>query len=361
MGTLYCFEIKKMLRQQVLWIAILLMTAVLIGSGFADMIVGKSANSETSKQFSGRVIDDALLREVQEDADPEDVIVFRNFITFCMGSSEHGVVNAAQVYTARAKANEQQMTQAHLTDAEKEYWQKKESEIKKPFTYYFEEGYAGIYTTVYVANFMLLILTAIAVCGLFSDERINGTDQIIYSSTKKETLFTAKILAGLSIGALLALYLFAVLSGCSFGIYGVSGFHAPLQLRIPGCMLNITVGESYLYLFMLFLIAGVVYAAFSMFLSQVLGNRSAATAIMVMGLFLSMLNIPESMGLLSKIWSYLPGAYIGSWTFTEYRLISIFGQYFNNLQAAPVLWLLASALFVVAAKVAYQRYQVQGK
>ena len=98
-----------------------------------------------------------------------------------------------------------------------------------------------------------------------------------------------------------------------------------------------------------------------MFLSQILGNRSAATAIMVMGLFLSMLNIPENMGLLSKIWSYLPGAYIGSWTFTEYRLMSIFGQYFNNLQAAPVLWLLASALFMVAAKVAYQRYQVQGK
>ena len=73
------------------------------------------------------------------------------------------------------------------------------------------------------------------------------------------------------------------------------------------------------------------------------------------------LGIPENMGLLSKIWSYLPGAYIGSWTFTEYRLISVFGQYFNNLQAAPVLWLLASALFVVAAKVAYQRYQVQGK
>lgn len=199
MGTLYCFEIKKMLRQKVLWIAILLMTAVLIGSGFADIIAGKSASSETCKQFSGRVIDDALLKEVQENADPEDVIVFRNFITFCMGSSEHGIVNAEQVYTARAKANEQQMTQAHLTDAEKEYWQKKESEIKKPFTYYFEEGYAGIYTTVYVANFMLLILTAIAVCGLFSDERINGTDQIIYSSTKKETLFTAKMLAGLSI------------------------------------------------------------------------------------------------------------------------------------------------------------------
>ena len=76
---------------------------------------------------------------------------------------------------------------------------------------------------------------------------------------------------------------------------------------------------------------------FAMFLSQVLNNRSAATAIMVIGLFLSMINVPEAFGLLSKVWSYLPGAYIGSWTFTEYRLIHIFGKFFNNLQMAPFL------------------------
>ena len=125
-------------------------------------------------------------------------------------------------------------------------------------------------------------------------------------------LFTAKVLAGLSIGLLLGLYLFVILSGRSFGMYGFSGFDAPLQLRIPGCILNITVGQSYLYLFLLFLTVGILYGAFSMFLSRILGNRSAATAIMVMGLFLSMLNVPEKLGAISKIWSYLPGAYIGS-------------------------------------------------
>ena len=172
MGTLYYFELKKMLRQKVLWIAVLLMTVVLVGAGLADVIAGKSANSESCKQFSGRMIDDALLQEVQEAEKPEDVIVFRNFITFCMGSSEHGLVDAQQVYAAREEANEKQMTQALLTDAEKEYWHKKEAEIKKPFTYYYEEGYAGIYSTVYVANFMLLLLTAIAVCGIFSDAAV---------------------------------------------------------------------------------------------------------------------------------------------------------------------------------------------
>lgn len=45
---------------------------------------------------------------------------------------------------------------------------------------------------------MLLLLSAIGICGFFADERINGTDQIIFSSVSKEKLFIAKILAGLS-------------------------------------------------------------------------------------------------------------------------------------------------------------------
>lgn len=199
-------------------------------------------------------------------------------------------------------------------------------------------------------------MSAIAVCGAFADEKISGTDQIIFSSVSRDKLFAAKVLTGLSVGGMLALYLFAIVSACSFGIYGTTGFHTPIQLRIPGCMLNITIGESYLYLFMLFMLAGVVYAAFAIFLSQVLGNRSAATAIMVMGLFLSMLNLPEKLGVISKIWSYLSGAYIGSWTFTEYRLISVFGKFFHNLQAAPVVWILAATLFLGIAKVAYRNY-----
>jgi hypothetical protein len=188
-----------MLRQKVLWVAVLLMTVVVLGSGLADAIVGMTDNSKRCKVLSGRVMDDAFLKEVQESENQEDYIVFHNFITACMGTSEHGLVDARQVYAAREESNESEMSRAGLTDGEKKYWHEKESEVKKPFTYSYEEGYAGIYTSVYVANFMLL-LTAIAVCGIFADEKINGTDQIIFSSVRKETLFTAKVLAGLSIG-----------------------------------------------------------------------------------------------------------------------------------------------------------------
>lgn len=322
---------------------------------------GRAAISKNYKEFSGREIDDSLIKEVQEAEDQDHYIVFRSFINFCMGTADYENVNEQEVYATRENNNQDQMKQAKLSDAEINYWNQKEAEVKKPFTYQYEEGYAGIFTSVYVANFMLLLLSAIGICGIFADERINGTDQIIFSSVSKEKLFIAKILAGLSMGIILAVYLYGALSICSFGIYGFSGFNAPLQIRIPGCMLNITIGQTYIYLCVLFLIAGIIYSAFAMFLSQVLNNRSAATAIMVIGLFLSMINVPEAFGLLSKVWSYLPGAYIGSWTFTEYRLIHIFGKFFNNLQMAPVFWMIASMIFIAIAGCSYKQYQVKGR
>lgn len=132
MGTLYRFELKKMLRQKVLWVAVLLMTVVVLGSGLADAIVGKTDNSKRCKVLSGRVMDDAFLKEVQESENQEDYIVFRNFITACMGTSEHGLVDARQVYAAREEFNESEMARAGLTDGEKEYWHEKESEAKSP-------------------------------------------------------------------------------------------------------------------------------------------------------------------------------------------------------------------------------------
>ena len=103
-----------MLRQKVLWVAVLLMTVVVLGSGLADAIVGKTDNSKRCKVLSGRVMDDAFLKEVQESENQEDYIVFRNFITACMGTSEHGLVDARQVYAAREESNESEMPRAGL-------------------------------------------------------------------------------------------------------------------------------------------------------------------------------------------------------------------------------------------------------
>ena len=84
MGTLYRYEIKKLLCQKILWIAVALMTLILVGVGITDVVTGRAAISKNYKEFSGREIDDSLIKEVQEAEDQEHYIVFRSFINFCM-------------------------------------------------------------------------------------------------------------------------------------------------------------------------------------------------------------------------------------------------------------------------------------
>ena len=51
MKTLYCYEMKKILCQKILWIAVILMTLVLLTVGLTDVIVGRAANSKLQAVF----------------------------------------------------------------------------------------------------------------------------------------------------------------------------------------------------------------------------------------------------------------------------------------------------------------------
>lgn len=69
MSTLYQYELKKLLCQKMLWIAVALMTILLIGVGITDVVSGRAAISKNYKEFSGREIDDSLIKETQEAKD----------------------------------------------------------------------------------------------------------------------------------------------------------------------------------------------------------------------------------------------------------------------------------------------------
>lgn len=56
MRTLYRYEMKKIMSQKILWAIVLLMTLVLAGAGLSDVIAGRTENSKSCRQFSGRHI-----------------------------------------------------------------------------------------------------------------------------------------------------------------------------------------------------------------------------------------------------------------------------------------------------------------
>lgn len=99
----------------------------------------------------------------------------------------------------------------------------------------------------------------------------------------------------------------------------------------------------------------------AMCLSQVFRNSIAVVAVMMFMWLLSMFNIPERLGLLARIWNFFPVTFLGSWTFTDYHLAPFFGARLTIIEAAPIVYLCLSVVFIVIAKISYDKYQVKGR
>lgn len=74
---------------------------------------------------------------------------------------------------------------------------------------------------------------------------------------------------------------------------------------------------------------------------------------------LSMLNIPDSLGLLARIWNFLPVTFLGSWTFSDYHLVRLFGKYFTIIEIAPIIYIIVTGIMLFITKFSYDKYQIK--
>lgn len=361
MGILYRYEMKKLLSQKVIWIALLIMTAIVVAQGMTGLITGNNKQLKKADAISGRTVDQELITELQEGNRIDDYTVMKNLWMQCTHKNDFTGLDEQTLYSSRLALIDEQMNSYQMSDAEKEYWSRQDAKVQKPFVYQREDGYSSLFSTVYVLNFLMLLLVGISVTGVFADEKSRGIDQLIFSSVNKHKIFGAKMLAAITLGFGVAVFFFALTFVLGIGIYGTTGFGAQIQNSIPLCMLPMTVGQAALIMFGVLVMAGILYAVLSAFLSQVLGNHSASMGVMVIVMLLSMINIPENVRSLSQVWRYMPGAFLGSWTFTDYRLTKVFGHYLNILQMAPIVWGLVAVVAFLIAKLSYDSYQVKGR
>lgn len=106
-------------------------------------------------------------------------------------------------------------------------------------------------------------------------------------------------------------------------------------------------------------VIGLLMSIFAMCLSQLCKSSVAVIAIMMGFWLISMLNPPYSMRIVSQAASFLPVTFLGSWTFSDYRMIGLFGHMFNILQIAPMLYLILSVIFARITRISYNKYQVE--
>ena len=117
-----------------------------------------------------------------------------------------------------------------LSEAEKDYWRNRNSEVEEPFQY----GYFGGWEVI-ISAFELLMFAILAICiviaPVFAGEYQAGTDAVILSGKYGKTrLITAKIVAALLFGVLAFTIHVLVAFGISLAAFGMDGWNLPLPV-----------------------------------------------------------------------------------------------------------------------------------
>ncbi|MDD6810960.1 MAG: ABC transporter permease [Lachnospiraceae bacterium] len=378
--TLYGFEMKKIFKRKMVCIALAVMVLVCFFTGISVLFTyywesetGESLSGYEkimedkgyAEAFTGRLLDDTMLQEMQESYEKYNMyeLIYDYVYDILHDHDKIHTVDAESLYQQREKNVQGIWEELKLTEGEKSFWEEKEKKLSKPFAYGYTEGYMMMLGNIYSLNVFMLMLLAICLVGVFSEEHSRKTDQLILCSKYGRTiLYSAKIAAGVTFAFGSAVVFFLTTAIPTFYIYGWEGFCAMIQMELPDCSRNISMGEAVLLLTVIYLIVSILYGIVAMVLSEVMNNSVAAMGLM-MGfmMFVMMFEVPTNYRIISQIYELLPIRILAPWQFLEDRLIPFMGGYLTNFQFAPICYILISILLIWFGNRKYKRFQVGGR
>ena len=383
LGTLYCFEMRKILRRRITAVVLAVVTLIMIAMNIGEYIAGGRMVNREEQALVGRTVDETLLSEMREAIEPKRATMedgetvsigisvkdktYESLMDylFMLGGNYDKAYNMTEekLYSTFDGVIDTALNEQHLHERELQYWAAKRAERPEKLTYdEIQNGWGDSVTIIYVVSLLTLIAVAATLSGVFSEESSLKTDALIFSSRNgKKRLITAKFLAGITVGLLETAVLLAACIGTEFAISGFGGRHGSVQFFVGPTAMDMEIGKAFLWYVGIMLVIGLLFSVMAMFLSELCHNSIAVVAIMMFLWLLSMLNIPYSMSFLSRIWSYFPVTFLGSWTFTDYRLVYLFGKPLTIIEAAPIIYVFLAVIMAAVTKWSYDRYQVQGR
>ncbi len=401
MGVLLKFEIKKIVMKKSTIAAFVILFAIQVflaiggslGTTYADDVFVEThaernrIDREYGIALSGRAIDDELLAQVRDaygkvdwsssgyllsDVYANEVRQYENiilYLKFWTGSSvfADNQLTEAAIYDLRGQQRDSIWEYYKLSDKEKDYWRKKDAEVKIPFIYEYALGYdsltgmQGMYMTCMLMTFFI----GISMVTVFADEHTRRTDQLILSARYgKGRVYFAKILAGsLVVFGVNVLFTGTLIVGRFFS-YGAEGFGAAIQSVVaPWYSYPLAMGWVLLLMIGILLLSSVMTAVFAMLLAELLESSVGAMAVVAGLLFAARLvPVPPSLGVLSQAWNYLPINLLKiDEGFLDLRTVSLFGLQLTGWQFAPVLYAALIGVMVFAGSRFYRKYQVNGR
>lgn len=412
-GTLFRYEMKKILCRKSTWIslavivAFYLLSELLIFGTVSQDSTAVSSHGQVSEEegrtetyaqaiarqrrdglsWSGKKLDDNLMEEMKEEwgeLNSSDITMQKYsdamdryqlvcyYLSALTGEGESyrylehmDGLNQEDIYKARQESVSSKWKEYALSKGEMEYWQAKENALSKPFTIQYSAGFDNLLTTqgIYLALMLVSFFVAVTVSEVFAQEHVRKTDQLILCSRLgRKQLYFAKMLAGIVFTLISALFFTGIIVASSLTMYGPEGFSAAIQWKAGWYSDSLTIGNVVLVLIGTELIAAVVTGIFAMVISEGARSSLIAMAVIVGGTFAArLIVIPNAYRLLSQLWGLFPINQIYFFNgFVDLRLISVFGIKLTSWQFAPVLYLAVGILLMLVGKRLYCHYQVEG-
>ena len=409
-GTLYRYELKKILTRPYILLLLLAMVGVTIFLNVKPLLaqeevayaeedgtlvfdtVSRYEAIQLERRFSqedaGCLLDNEaalemreLNRSYQESATVPTFILLNRFlvqdgiaITYFNPLWDGTDQMADLTYKAIAYTQEEEYQNQRLTQEEINYWKEERAEIDTPYTLGYAKGYSGILRLAYWLNLMVLPFVFVCLCGSFSDDHVYKTWPILTSSKHgRKSLVLARLAAGETLAGGAILMLFAITAAIQFFVHGAQGAGVPIQLlevenlrpgfgetRLCASSRVMTAGQGVLVTVGVSLLILLFAGALAMLLSKLFRRAIPALALPLGLILLSIMFDPSYYSRIQvQIWSYFPTRRISEEFLLDERLVSLGGIQLDCITVSAWLYGLLAILCLVWCFWLYRRHVVE--
>ena len=395
-GTLYKYEVKKIVCKKLFVVMCVLLLVLIALTPFSGLFgayyengepVGSSLDIYKIEQsrkmaLSGRTIDNELLKETVEAYShvPDELrytltpeyreyaIGYNEIFSFIRMSTgmDFKAIKAwepdeEELYKSRKETLNRYFEESFITDAELKFWKEKNDKIDGPFTYTYHDAYEILIDSFQTVSVIVMAFIAIVLSGLFPNEKVLKTDQLILSNVLgRKSTFVAKLLAGITVSLGCSLILSVLLFAECLGYYGTQGFEFPFIMVFSASSIGISVGQVCVIAYLVLQAAVLLWAIIVMVMSEFLKNGIATLAIsMVFIIAGGMISFPASMRVAGQIWDWLPTNYPAIWNMFDERTLPIAGKCLISWKVVPIIYLLIGAVLFFIGKRKYERVSAE--
>lgn len=237
-------------------------------------------------------------------------------------------------------------------------WLSEYDSIDKPIDYSYAMAYQNILDGLFIIGWILVLIIAIALSGVFADEKTYKTDALILSSKNGKTpICVIKIVAGITFALIETVILLGVSFGVNILLDGGTGWNAVIQNVIPSSPWNITIATMVLIYLGLAILVSIFFAVTNMITSHLTKSAVVTMAIHAAVIFVGLFNIPGKLGIIAKLWQLRPTMALYYGTFCNTYM---YGK-LNNIQVTIIMYMSLTILFATMLVVFYKRSQVESR